>query len=53
MVPSPNHYDQTYYSVGKNSSKWVFGSEPLGGGKKGASTISPGPGAYKLASSCF
>ena len=50
IVPSPNAYDQTYYSVGRSGSKWVFGSEPLGGKKNANSTISPGPNTYTLKS---
>jgi hypothetical protein len=50
--PSPDAYEITQHTIGKNSSKWGFGSE-MRKGVANAKSISPGPGAYVHKSMAF
>tara|TARA_B100000780_G_scaffold181157_1_gene127083 strand:- start:373 stop:639 length:267 start_codon:yes stop_codon:yes gene_type:complete len=49
--PSPSAYNLERHQIGKNGSKWGFGSEV----RKGlmSKSLSPGPGAYATKSKAF
>lgn len=49
--PSPGAYEITQHTIGKNGSKWGFGSEIRKG--VASKSISPGPGAYVTKSMAF